>query len=95
MLTRGAWIGEYDAALARKEPFYPHARFGVVLSPHVRGRAAYSPPFALLTAAAQNTARKRYVEGGRLCVFVRVCVRVRVCVCAVLSPRLPIARSAT
>lgn len=36
VLARGMWIGEFDEALPRKDPFYPHSQCGGVYSPHVR-----------------------------------------------------------
>lgn len=35
VLRRGLWIGEFDEALTRKEPFYPHTDCGGIYSPHV------------------------------------------------------------
>eukprot|EP00441_Pelagodinium_beii_P035511 CAMPEP_0197641078 /NCGR_PEP_ID=MMETSP1338-20131121/15142_1 /TAXON_ID=43686 ORGANISM="Pelagodinium beii, Strain RCC1491" /NCGR_SAMPLE_ID=MMETSP1338 /ASSEMBLY_ACC=CAM_ASM_000754 /LENGTH=264 /DNA_ID=CAMNT_0043213983 /DNA_START=42 /DNA_END=836 /DNA_ORIENTATION=- len=74
VLTRGTWIGEYDKALPRKEPFYQHTECGGIYSPHVRlvrdcrGRGdgplfeskdvKSLPTFAVLTAAAQDVNRE-------------------------------------
>jgi len=68
VLKRGMWIGDYDEALERKEPFYPHSECGGIYSPHVRvvrdlegegnlcdaDSCDLLPTFAVLTAAAQN-----------------------------------------
>lgn len=72
VLKRGRWIGAYDGALPRKEPFYELAECGGVYSPHVRlvrdcaqpgnplsqgGDVESLPTFAVLTAAAQDVSR--------------------------------------
>merc|ERR1719454_1993052 len=35
VLKRGLWIGDYDADLPRKEPYYGHSDAGGIYSPHV------------------------------------------------------------
>lgn len=72
VLARGMWIGDFDAKLARKEPFYPHTDCAVIYSPHVRlvrnlqipGTPLESaadvdalPVFGVLTVAAQDCGR--------------------------------------
>ncbi|CAJ1435112.1 unnamed protein product [Effrenium voratum] len=63
VLRRGAWIGDFDAALPRKEPFYEHTECGAIYSPHVRiveGLASdvgRCPKVAVLTVAAQDVGR--------------------------------------
>jgi len=69
VLKRGMWIGDYDSALPRKEPFYGHTECGGIYSPHVRlvrdcsqrDQPLFSaeeveslPTFGVLTVAAQN-----------------------------------------
>lgn len=60
VLRRSMWIGEFDAELERKTPFYPHSECGGLYSPHVRAvldlpeDASSLPSFAVLTVAAQN-----------------------------------------
>eukprot|EP00929_Paragymnodinium_shiwhaense_P078287 TRINITY_DN4055_c0_g1_i1.p1 TRINITY_DN4055_c0_g1~~TRINITY_DN4055_c0_g1_i1.p1 ORF type:complete len:373 (+),score=45.82 TRINITY_DN4055_c0_g1_i1:97-1119(+) len=36
VLARGMWIGDFDEALARKDPFYPHTDCGGIYTPHAR-----------------------------------------------------------
>lgn len=75
VLARGMWIGDFDKALARKAPFYPHTECGGIYSPHVRlvrklrppdhpllaaEEVAAAPAFAVLTVAAQDVGR----DGG-------------------------------
>merc|ERR1719229_77936 len=72
VLARGDWIGDFDDALPRKEPFYPHTDCGGVYSPHVRlvrrlalpeqpllspKDIASAPSFGVLTIAAQDCGR--------------------------------------
>jgi len=72
VLKRGLWIGDYDEAVGRKEPFYPHTECGGIYSPHVRvvrdlkshgpqlldaESCESTPKFAVLTVAAQNASR--------------------------------------
>jgi hypothetical protein len=69
VLRRGMWIGDFDEALARKEPFYPHSECAVIYTPYVRlvrnARLRGAPlesaedidtlsTFSVLTVAAQN-----------------------------------------
>jgi len=81
VLTRGMWIGDFDAALPRKEPFYPHRECGGIYSPHVRltrslhlpggpmlppEDACGAPCFAVLTVAAQDVSREGYFDPALL-----------------------------
>jgi len=72
VLRRGQWIGDFDEALARREPFYPHTECGGVYSPHVRivkdlpGDASSLPVIGVLTVAAQDTNRERPFKRGLL-----------------------------
>lgn len=74
VLKRNMWIGRYDKALPRKEPFYPHSECGALYSPHVRlvrdmtvrsnplrpcSAWASTPEFGLVTVAAQDLNRER------------------------------------
>eukprot|EP00929_Paragymnodinium_shiwhaense_P109338 TRINITY_DN7574_c0_g1_i1.p1 TRINITY_DN7574_c0_g1~~TRINITY_DN7574_c0_g1_i1.p1 ORF type:complete len:371 (+),score=55.85 TRINITY_DN7574_c0_g1_i1:80-1114(+) len=36
VLARGMWIGDFDEALPRKEPCYPHTACGGIYTPHAR-----------------------------------------------------------
>merc|ERR1719487_2121105 len=36
VLARGMWIGEFDATLPRKAPFYPHTEAGGILTPYCK-----------------------------------------------------------
>jgi len=73
VLARGLWIGEYDDALPRKEPFYPHTVCGGVYTPHTKvvrdmrqkdypalsgEEILEAPTFGLLTVAAQDVRRE-------------------------------------
>ena len=69
VLTRGSWIGDFDSALPRRQPYYPHSSAGGIYSPHVcilprgltthrGGEAKAYPKVGVLSVAAQDVKRE-------------------------------------
>ena len=55
---RGLWIGDFDEALPRRAPFYPHSSAGGIYSPYVRLLDS-KHVVGVLTVAAQDCQRER------------------------------------